>query len=64
MLFVWYILQEKRSGKEGIYTNKTENIISCYGNVNNKSTARMIGVSRPWVTFVWQRAGCGIPDDE
>jgi hypothetical protein len=57
-------LQEKRSGKEGIYTNKTENIISCYGNVNNKSTARMIGVSRPWVTFVWQRAGCGIPDDE
>lgn len=45
-------------------SKRTEQIISCFGKLTNKSTARMFGVSKAWVTFVWQRVGLDYTDED
>jgi hypothetical protein len=37
--------------------NASEKIISCHGNVNARSAAKMCGVSRAYVYNVWHNAG-------
>jgi len=44
-------------------SRRTKKIISCFGKMTNVSTARMFGVSKAWVTFVWQRAGLNYDDE-
>lgn len=45
------------------YSKRTEKIISCFGKMTQKSTARVLGVSGPWVSFVWKRAGLDYDDE-
>lgn len=47
----------------GMRTERTEKIISCFGKLTNKSTAKMFGVSTTWVTVVWQREGLDYDDE-
>ena len=37
---------------------KLDKIISCYGNMKQKSVATVFNVSRPYVHNVWLKAGC------
>jgi len=44
-------------------SRKTKQILSCFGKMTNVSTARILGVSKAWVTFIWQRAGLDYTDE-
>ena len=46
------------------YNERTEKIISCFGKLNRKSTAKILGVSKVWVGFVWRRAGLSYKDED
>ena len=38
-------------------SDRPKKIISCFGKMTNKSTARVLGVSPARVSFLWKRAG-------
>jgi len=48
----------------GRRSERIKKIISCFGKMTNVSTARVMGVSKAWVTKVWQRAGLDYEIDE
>jgi hypothetical protein len=51
-------------GNWGVRSKRTKQILSCFGKITNKSTARLMGVSPEWVTYVWQRAGLDYDDED
>lgn len=46
------------------YNERTHKIISCFGKLTNKSTAKVLGVSQAWVSHVWQREGLDYDDED